>query len=600
MSELSLWFLVMLPAIVGGSLCILRPSPRPVVVVSLATAVGGVALSVVVAVSRPEVTVPFMAGADFGLRVDALSALVVPAITGVTFLVLVFSAGDIRESQARFFGLMLLFAASAVLTATASTLPVLLMAWEIMGATSYALIGFWWGDEFRVGAGLTAFVTTRTADVGLYVAAAAALAGGAGFDLARLADAAGGWRDVLAAGVLIAALGKAAQVPFSFWLSRAMEGPSPVSALLHSAAMVAMGGYLLLRAEPLLSSTTWAPTVTAWAGVGTAVLLGIVAVAQTDLKQLLAASTGAQLGFVVMAAGVGSVSSGTTHLLAHAATKALLFLAAGAWLTALGTKQLGRLGGVARRWRVVGWTATVGALALAGIPPLSLWATKDSILAAALERSVGLYLAGLVASALSAAYAGKMLVAIWRGQPSAAGGTGTINRLQEAPLILLAVGAVVLGLLVLPQVGNGLSESVTRPTPLELGGSAVLALAVIAAVMRWGLPQPRWAVRWLGLEAAALTLVVRPTLRLARLLARFDDQVVDRAVTLAWQGMLAGARESARFDRNVVDRAAESFADQVRRLGRLARRPQTGQLHQYYLQALLVLAAGVVLLIVTR
>ncbi|HET6293685.1 MAG TPA: proton-conducting transporter membrane subunit [Kribbella sp.] len=531
----------------------------------------------------------------------------------MTFLVLVFSAGDIREARARFFGLMLLFSAAAALTATAATLPVLLLAWEIMGAASYALIGFWWRDDRRVSAGLTAFITTRTADVGLYVAAAAALAGGAGFLLSDLADAASGWRHVIAAGVLVAALGKAAQLPFSFWLSRAMEGPSPVSALLHSAAMVAMGGYLLLRTEPLLSSTGWASPVTAWAGAATALLLGGVAVAQSDLKQLLAASTAAQLGFVVMAAGVGSVSAGTAHLLAHAATKALLFLAAGAWLTALGTKQLRGLRGVARRWPVVGWSATIGALALAGVAPLSLWATKDSVLTAALDKSGWLYLVGLAAAALSAAYAGKMLVVIWRTAPRddtepRDGGeevaTGTVNRLQQVPLVVLAMGAAVLGLLAFPPLGNALARALgedrRHPSLLEFIGSAVLALAVVCAAAWWKLPEPRWAANWLGLEAAATAIVVRPTLRLAQTLATFDDRVVDRAVTTTAAAVLRLARECAQFDQRVVDGAVEAFASQVRRFGELARRPQTGQLHQYYLQALLVLAAGIIVLIAAR
>src|SRR5699024_10832582 len=207
-------------------------------------------------------------------------------------------------------------------------------------------------------------------------------------------------------------------LPFSFWLSGAMQGPSPVSALLHSAAMVAMGGFLLLRVEPLLAATGWAGPVAAWLGMLTAVLMGIVALAQRELKQLLAASTVAQLGFVVLAAGVGAVSGGAAHLVAHASTKALLFLAAGAWLTAWGTEDLARLRGVGRRWRVVGVCASVGALALAGIAPLSLWATKDAVLAAALEASPWLYAAGLLASALSAAYAGKALWAIWRDRKS--------------------------------------------------------------------------------------------------------------------------------------------------------------------------------------
>jgi NADH-quinone oxidoreductase subunit L len=631
MSQAALWLLVLLPALVGGGLALSRLE-RAAAVVSLATATVTAALAVVVSLTRPEVSVPFMAGSDLALGVDALSALVVPTAAVVTLLVLVFSAGEIRESQARFHGLMLLFASGALVTATAETLPALLLAWEVMGATSYALIGFWWRDDHRVSAGLTAFVTTRTADVGLYVAAGAALAGGAGLVLADLPASSEGWRHVIAAGVLVAALGKAAQLPFSFWLSRAMEGPSPVSALLHSAAMVAMGGYLLLRTEPLLAATGWAAPTAAWVGALTALVLGGVAVAQSDLKQLLAASTSAQLGFVVMGAGLAAVGGGAAHLVAHASTKALLFLAAGAWLAALGTKDLAGLHGVARRWRPVGWSATVGALSLAGVAPLALWATKDAVLAAALEESPWLYAVGLAAAALSAAYAGKILVVLWRRVPDAerAQVTRQVSVLEQAPLVALAVGAGVLGLLALPPVGDSvaraLGEEPLHPTPLEMAGSGGLALAVLLLVWRRPVPGPRWARGWLGLEQATRAAVVRPTLALAEALARFDDRVLDRGVTGAATAVLGVAHRAAGFDDRVLDGAVEAtsraslraarqaardddrwldgvvegFAAQMRRVGDFARRPQTGQLHQYYIQAVAVLAVGVLLLVTVR
>ena len=642
-TEAGLWLLVLLPAVVGGALALSRLE-RAAAAVSLVTATLTAVLAVVVAFARPEVSVRFMAGSDFALGVDALSALVVPMVAVVTLLVLLFSTGEIRGSQGRFHGLMLLFAAAALVTATAQSLPALLFAWEVMGATSFALIGFWWRDDHRVSAGLTAFVTTRTADVGMYVAAGAAVAGGAGLDLADLSESSGGWRHVVAAGLLVAALGKAAQLPFSFWLSRAMEGPSPVSALLHSAAMVAMGGYLLLRVEPLLAATGWAAGAAAWIGALTALLLGAVAVAQRDLKQLLAASTSAQLGVVVMAAGLGTVSGGAAHLAAHAATKALLFLAAGAWLTALGTKRLAGLRGVARRWRLLGVTATLGALSLAGVAPLALWATKDAVLAAALEKSSLLYAVGLTAAALSAAYAGKILVIVWRPvspeeHPGVEGhldeeqqGTRHVGSLEQAPLVVLALGALALGVLALPPVGNrvarAMGEEPLQPAPLELAVSAAIALAVLGLVWWWyrRVPEPRWALAWLGLERAAHAFVVRPTLWFSERLARFDDQVLDQVVTRSATGALTAARGMAAFDDKVIDggveitsraslRAAERsarvddrwldgtverVAAWMRGLGQLARRPQTGQLHQYYIQAVAVLAIGLLLLLTVR
>jgi len=634
----ALWALVLLPAVVGAVLCLGGGrADRAAGAAAVGTATVCSVLAVIAAATRPEVSAPFVAGTRFGLAVDALAAGVVVTVAVVTLLVLVFAAGDIDRSRNRFHGLMLLFFAAVVVTVTATTVPALLFAWEIMGATSYALIGFRWDDPVKAGAGATAFLTTRTADVGLYLAAGAALAGGAGLALADLSDASAGWRHVAAAGVLVAALGKAAQLPFAFWLSRAMEGPSPVSALLHSAAMVAMGGFLLLRTSDLLAVTSWAADAAAWVGATTALLLGVVAVAQRDLKQLLAASTSAQLGFVVLAAGLGAVAGGTAHLIAHAATKALLFLVAGAWLSALGTKQLDALRGAARRWPLVGVVAAVGALALAGVPPLSLWATKDSVLAAAASRSPALYVVGLAAAALSAAYAGKLLVMVWRRAPAGIedrydderSGSRHIGVVEQVPLVVLAAGAAVLGLLALPPVGerlrSALGETTTATaTLLEMAVSALVAILALLAVWRLRLPRPEWAAGWLGLGRLTHVAVVRPTLWLARALARFDDRALDGAVEASAVLAARLARRAGRFDDQVVDVAVEasavytgdtarragridvrgvdglveSLGRGVRRLGRLARRPQTGQLHEYYVQTAAALAIGVVLVVV--
>ncbi len=620
MSAIVLWSVVLLPAVAGAGLAVigslgrrgvgLERAASPVAVTAAALTLG---LTLVAASQRSSVDIAFMAGSSFGLGVDALSALLLPMVASVTLLVLVFATADIRESQARFHGLMLLFAASALLTVTATTLPVLLLAWEVMGATSYGLIAFWWREERRVGSGLTAFLTTRAADLGLYAAAGAALAGGAGLRLPDLVDASAGWRDVVALGVLVAALGKAAQLPFSFWLSRAMDGPSPVSALLHSAAMVAMGGYLLLRTAPLLDVTGWAATTAAWVGALTALVLGAVAVAQTDLKQLLAASTSAQLGFVVLGAGVGAVAGGSAHLVAHAATKALLFLVAGAWLSALGTKRLSALQGAGRSWPLVGVAATFGALSLAGVVPLSLWATKDAVLAGALEKSAALYVVGLAAAGLSAAYAGKMLFLIWRparvdaetAYDDEEAGTRRVDLLQKVPLVLLAVGAAVLGVLAVPPVSDSLRRALgDQATPtaslLELVTSAALALVVLCVVALTRLPEPRVLAGWLGLEFLAHAALVRPTVWLSDRLARFDDHVLDRGVTGTAVALLQLGRRASAFDLDVVDRVAESLAGGTRRLGVLARRPQTGQLQHYYVQAVAAIAVVAVVLVVVR
>ncbi|HET9127168.1 MAG TPA: proton-conducting transporter membrane subunit [Propionibacteriaceae bacterium] len=617
LGQISLWLLVALPALVGAVLLMLAPvrEARWAPAVGIGTAAAAAVLAVVVAATRPSVGVPFVAGARLGLRVDGLAGVVAPAVALVTVLVLLAAAVDVREAPARFHGFMLLFAAAVLVTVTATSFPALLLGWEIMGATSYALIGFRWREAHRVTSGLTAFLVTRSADLGLYLAAAAALVGAGSLRLGAAASATPGWRDAIAAGVLVAALGKAAQLVFAFWIARAMDGPSPVSALLHSAAMVAMGGYLLLRVSPLLLATSWAGPATAWAGALTAVALGAVAVGQSDLKLLLAASTSAQLGFVVMAAGLGATPAGTAQLVAHAATKAALFLAAGAWLSALGTKSLAGLRGTVGDWPLVRVAASAALLSLAGVPPLSLWASKDAVLAAALHRSVPLYLVGLLGAALSAAYAGTVLRVLWapadaderrtarahHGEEEIA--SGRVPTLLTASVVVLAAAAVVLGVLALPPVARALASAVggvlVEPSALELAVSTLVSVGVVVLAWRRPLPRPAWARDWLGLEATAHAVVVRPALGLARGLARADD-VLGAALDASGRGTLALASWASTADDRWVDGAVRGLAGGVRRLAASARRPQTGMLHQYYVQAVALVALGAVLVLLVR
>ncbi len=624
MLDLVLVGLVVVPAAVGALLLLAGSSADRVAAptgagVAAVLAVASFPVSVASG-ARPSVATPFMAGTELGLAVDGLAAVVLPAVAVVSALVLTAATGTPELRTARFHGLMLLFVAAALMTVVATTLPTLLMSWEVMGATSFGLIGYHWREPVTVGSGTTAFLTTRAADLGLYVAAGAALAGGAGLGLGSLPQTSGGWRDVAAAGLVVAGLGKAAQLPFSFWLSRAMHGPSPVSALLHSAAMVAMGGYLLLRVAPTLAATGWADDAAAWAGAATAVLLGLVALAQRDLKQLLAASTAAQLGFVVLAAGLGATGGGATHLVAHAAVKAGLFLAAGIWLEALGTKRLAALTGAARLWPVVGACSAAGLLSLAGLPPLALWATKDAVLAAAAERSVLLYAAGLLGAALSAAYAGKALVVLTRPVPEDAEsswddereGTRKVPTAARLALLPLAAGAAVLGMLALPPLDARVHELVGGVAPeagvLGLVTSGIVAVAVLVgalALVRGGHHRsptdwPRALTEWLFLERLAHLTVVRPVEALARGLAHVDDAVLDRGVEAAGRATVRLSGLVALADDRGIDAGVAAVAAGVRRVGGLVRRPQTGQLHQYYLQALVVLALVLVVLVLVR
>lgn len=639
----ALWALVAVPAAAGALLAAGgRRADRCAPAVAVAASAAALALAVYAVAARPETRVPLLAGLPFGLGAHGLSGPMAVTVATVTLAVLLHSAGDIGAGRprARFFGLMLLFSGAMLVTVTATTLPALLMGWEFTGAASWALIGFQWRDPARAEAAGVAYVTTRTADLGLYLAAGAALAGGpatgrgagpaSGLPLDRLHEVPAPWLHLLTAGVVAAALGKSAQLPFSFWLSRAMQGPTPVSALLHSATMVVAGAYLLLRLHPLLAASGWGDDAVAWTGAATALALGLVAVAQRDLKQLLAASSCAQIGFMVLAAGVGATTGGTLQLVAHAAAKSLAFLVAGFWLTAFGAGTLPALRGAARRNRVAGTAFTVAALGLAGLPPLSLWAAKDLLLAGALEHSPALYAAGVVAAVVSAVYAVRALGYAGgppgpaRRPPAAAlpapGGEDTDGPRDRgtralpvagAPVFAaLAVAVVALAVLALPGPRAALAGRIgargqAAPYAWEIVLSSALALAASAAVWAWADRRALLPARvtvalaaWLGLEAAARTLVVRPVRRLAAALAAFDDRVLDRGVDGLARGAVRLAGAVDRGAEAAVDGAVEGVGAASRALGRLARRPQTGQVHTYLAQAIAaftVLAAVLVL-----
>ncbi|GAA4750696.1 NADH-quinone oxidoreductase subunit L [Actinomycetospora chibensis] len=594
--------LLLVPLIGGVTLVVVRP-PRAAVPVGLAVAAATVGLAVVAALQRPHIGLPLFDGVAAGFAVDELSAVMVVLVAVALLAVLAFAAGEPALGSGRFVGLMLVFAGAMLATVTATTLPPLLAAWEVMGAVSWALIAHHTSDPEAARGARTAFLTTRTADLGLYLAAGALLAGGVPtLAIDALPLVAGGWRDLAVAGIVVAALGKSAQLPFSFWLSGAMHGPSPVSALLHSATMVAAGAYLLLRTTAGLQATGWAAPLVAWVGVSTALLLGLVALAQDDLKQLLAASTSAQIGFMVLAAGVGAVPAGVLQTVAHAATKSLLFLVAGAWLVRVGSRRLDDLRGAARRHPVLGAAFTVGSVTLAGVPPTGLWVSKDAVLAGAMATGPSLYAVGLAAGLVSAGYAAKALWFVWHPSPNPVEDMAVApagERVQAVVAVALAVAAAAAGLL-------ALGPAVFRPDPAPSGLELLVsgAVAVVGIGVTWRvagrLPEPALLLSWLRLERLAVVLLVRPTRQLAAALARGDDALHHRVVLGTGRDAV---RVAALIDRHVergLDRGVDGVAAGARALGRTARRPQTGQLHQYYAQAAVgfgVLAALAVLLI---
>lgn len=538
------------------------------------------------------------------------------------------------------------FVAAMEFLVLAGDLLTLLIGWELVGAFSWMLIGFHWRDAERPRSAAVAYLTTRFGDLGLYLAAAAALTGVGSLEYAALPGADGVLLHVIAAGVLLAAAAKSAQLPFSPWLFSAMAGPTPVSALLHSATLVAAGAYVLVRLAPALAPTGWFGPAVVAVGMATVLVGGGVALVHTDVKRTLAASTVSQYGLMFVAVGAGSVAAAGAHLVAHALFKSLLFLGAGIAIHAAGTDDLRRLG-LGRRLPWVAALFGVGALSLAALPPLGAAFTKEAVVSAGLHASPWLGAILLASGFLTALYAARLWILTYgtahspdRGSRSAGDRSSRMPGVAErAAMATLASLALALSLLWLP-AGGGLVEAVTggqlsSAAWWELwAGGLVLATAGATAWLLWrrgaligaGLPAPvrRGLSSWLGIPALARVGVIRPVLVLSTRLARFDDRVVDagvrgaaalgRAVSgalSAWtesgiDGVVEGLRgwtvglanASKTVDDRGVDGAVEGLARGASSAGAASRGLQTGMAHHYYVVAgvgLLVLLATMIL-----
>jgi NADH-quinone oxidoreductase subunit L len=330
-----------------------------------------------------------------------------------------------------------------------------------VGLCSYLLIGFWFKKKSATDAGMKAFLVNRIGDVGLILGMIMMFHAFGSLDLVDIATNASGLAPE-AAGVFgpvtivclllfVGACGKSAQIPLHVWLPDAMEGPTPVSALIHAATMVTAGVYMVARLAPLFSVSETAMTVVAVVGTATAVLGATVALVQTDIKKVLAYSTVSQLGFMFIAAGVGAFGVAVFHLFTHAFFKALLFLGSGSVIHALGGEQdMRRMGGLRRRIPWTFWTFLIGTLAIAGIPPLAGYHSKDAILAGALEGHWNvLFVIGLVTATLTAFYMGRLLFLTffgeYRGDPATESGIHESPWSMVGPLALLAAGSIVAG-----------------------------------------------------------------------------------------------------------------------------------------------------------
>jgi NADH-quinone oxidoreductase subunit L len=368
---------------------------------------------------------------DFGLRilVDPLSVFMMLIVSGVGALIVAYSIGymDGDDEERRYFAYMALFVFSMLLLVEGGNLLILLVGWGLVGLSSYLLIGFWHDRPSAVAAAKKAFVMNAIGDATMALALFLLIqrTGSLNFEIV-FADAGslGTWTaNLVALGLLGGAVAKSAQLPLQTWLPDAMEGPTPVSALIHAATMVTAGVYLIVRTSPLFEAAPRVLELAGGLGAITLVMAGLIAVVQTDIKRVIAYSTMSQIGYMFLAVGLGAYADGMFHLMEHAFFKALLFMAAGLVIHALaGEQDIRKMGGLRRLMPFTFVAFLIGTLSLAGIPPFSGFFSKDSILAAALAHGwYGelLWVAGMIGTFLTGLYAARLFFIVFWGEPSA-------------------------------------------------------------------------------------------------------------------------------------------------------------------------------------
>ena len=554
-----------------------------------------VGLSGVAVGARYAAELPGLPGLPLRLVAEPLSASLAMVVALVSALVLLYAVGYVGEERdkARFYAGMSFFSAAMQTLVLAGDWILLLASWELIGLSSYLLIGFWYGREGVPQAATRAFLYTRTADLGLYVGIFVLITQTGTSEISATLEVGSAAATLAGLLLLVAAVGKSAQTPLQGWLQDAMVGPTPVSALLHSATLVAAGAILMIRVSPLLPQEVL--LAVGLVGGITLIVAGLIAVSQRDLKRLLAASTSSQYGFMLLAVGAGSPVAALVHLVAHAAMKGALFLGSGVFQHARGSTEFAELEGVghARRWSFLGFA--VAGLALAGVPPLSGFFSKDAILAASLESPYALLLAPLAfaGTLLTATYVALALRLLWRGddRTEPVAGIGWMG----AGLAALVGLAATLGPALPPLarlVGTELPEGIGLGAVL----GAVLALAGLA--LGWFVP----AGRLLGpLRGPAETgfridggfdgLVARPALATARALDHLDRGIHAAVLGVGRVG-LAAAHASRLVDERGIDGLIAALVRGTRELGGRARKLQSGLVHR----ELLIAVAGVALI----
>ena len=579
----------------------------------------------------------------FGLLLDPLSVVMLFVVTFVGFWIHLYSVGYMAGEPGfrRYFTYLNLFLVAMLVLVLSDGYAPMFLGWEGVGLCSYLLIGFYFDRESAADAGRKAFVVNRIGDFAL-LAGVFALVGRYGTlnfeQLGPLVAASGdalrspyglglSFAGFVALCLFLGATGKSAQIPLYIWLPDAMAGPTPVSALIHAATMVTAGVYLVVRSNAIFRLAPEISTLVAWVGGATALLAAGFALVQTDLKKVLAYSTISQLGYMFLAAGLGAYSAAVFHLATHAFFKALLFLAAGAVIHALGGEQdLRRMGGLSKKLPTTARTFAIGALALAGIFPLAGFWSKDEILAAAAGSGVSghwvLYGVGLLTAALTAFYMFRAFalafLGSYRGDPHAESHAHEAPRTMALPLLVLAAGAIGAGWVGIPAALGGENRfgrflhPVVAAGGIEEGGAGhalshaaeigLMVLATLVAVISIALAlrlysggpgrgeaiarrHPRfhallWNKAWVD-EIYDAT-VVRGVWALSRLAARFDATAIDRGlVEGSARATVAGSWFSGLFDRHVVDGLVNLSGWLLDRFSRSLRRVQTGAVSNY-------------------
>src|SRR5207302_469034 len=469
------------------------------------------------------------------VQVDSLTAVMLLVVTGVGFLIHVYSVGymDGDPGYARFFAYLNLFVFSMTMLVLAGNFLVLYVFWEAVGLCSYLLIGFWYERPAAAAAGKKAFIVNRVGDFGFGLGVMWIWTALGTLDYAAVFNGAATLSPATATGIALllfmGACGKSAQLPLHVWLPDAMEGPTPVSALIHAATMVTAGVYMVARSHTLFERSGVALEVVAIVGTVTAVFAASVGLVQTDIKRVLAYSTVSQLGYMFAALGLGAYAAGIFHLVTHAFFKALLFLGAGSVIHGLhGEQDLRKMGGLGPRMRVTAMTMTIGALGLSGFPGLAGFFSKDEILAAAFFGSRAAWALLVVGAFMTAFYTFRLVfLAFFTGprmSKDVAHHAHESPRVMTWPLIVLAVLTLVAGAAVgIPfEHGTPFARFLSPVLPLHEGehsGAAgimllVLSMIVVAAgiLLAWfmymtgpvkaeAIGQPKTVVRRLLLNA---------------------------------------------------------------------------------------------------